>query len=29
LKKVSLWLAVAATALVLGYYVIDVMSQFK
>jgi hypothetical protein len=29
LKKVSLWLAVAATAFVLGYYVIDVMSQFK
>jgi len=29
LRKVSLWLAVAATAFVLGYYVIDVMSQFK
>jgi len=29
LKKVSLWLAVAATAFVVGYYVIDVMSQFK
>jgi hypothetical protein len=29
LKKVSLWLAVAATVFVLGYYVMDVMSQFK
>jgi hypothetical protein len=29
LRKVSLWLAVAATVFVLGYYVLDVMAQFK
>jgi hypothetical protein len=28
-RKVSLWLAVAATAFVVGYYVIDVMNQLK
>jgi hypothetical protein len=29
LRKASLWLAVAATVFVLGYYAIDVLSQFK
>jgi hypothetical protein len=29
LRKVSLWLAVAATVLVLCYYAMDVLSQFK
>jgi hypothetical protein len=29
LRKASLWLAVAATVFVLGYYVMDVLSQFK
>jgi hypothetical protein len=28
-RRVSLWLAVAATTFVAGYYAIDVMSQFK
>ncbi len=29
LRKVSLWLAVAATVFVIGYYVMDILSQFK
>jgi hypothetical protein len=29
LRTVSLWLAVAATVFVIGYYVMDVMNQFK
>jgi len=29
LRKASLWLAVAATVFVLGYYGMDVLSQFK
>jgi hypothetical protein len=29
LRKASLWLAVAATVFVLGYYAMDVLSQFK
>jgi hypothetical protein len=28
-RRVSLWLAVAATVFVLGYYVMDVMAQLK
>jgi hypothetical protein len=28
-RKTSLWLAVAATIFVLGYYIMDFMSQFK
>jgi hypothetical protein len=29
LRKTSMWLAVAATVFVLGYYAFDVLSQFK
>jgi ribosomal 50S subunit-associated protein YjgA (DUF615 family) len=29
LRKASLWLAVAATVFVIGYYVMDILSQFK
>jgi hypothetical protein len=29
LRTVSLWLAVAATVFVVGYYVVDVLNQFK
>jgi len=29
LRKVMLWLAVAMTIVVIGYYVMDVLSQFK
>jgi hypothetical protein len=29
LRRISLWLAVAATVFVLGYYGMDVLSQFK
>ena len=29
LRKASLWLAIAATVFVVGFYVIDFMNQFK
>jgi hypothetical protein len=29
LERVALWLAVAATLFVIGYYIIDFMNQFK
>jgi hypothetical protein len=29
LRKASLWLAVAATVFVIGYYLMDILSQFK
>ncbi len=29
LRTVSLWLAVAATVFVVGYYLLDILSQFK
>jgi hypothetical protein len=29
LRKASLWLAVAATVFVIGYYIFDIYSQFK
>jgi Tfp pilus assembly protein PilN len=29
LRKASMWLAVAATVFVIGYYAVDVASQFK
>jgi ribosomal 50S subunit-associated protein YjgA (DUF615 family) len=28
-RKTSLWLAVAATVFVIGYYVFDIVNQFK
>jgi len=28
-RKASLWLVVAATVFVLGYYVVDIVNQFK
>jgi hypothetical protein len=29
MQRVSLWLAVAATVFVIGYYLVDFMTQFK
>ncbi|MGD0628450.1 MAG: hypothetical protein ABR987_03815 [Terracidiphilus sp.] len=29
LRKASLWLVVAATVFVVGYYAVDILSQFK
>ena len=29
LRRISLWLAIAATVFVVGYYVMDVLNQFK
>jgi hypothetical protein len=29
LRRISLWLAIAATVFVVGYYAMDVLNQFK
>jgi hypothetical protein len=29
LRKASMWLAVAATVFVIGYYAVDIAGQFK